>query len=108
MAVVTGTTTDTYHDGDEAIYWNVRNLRAAKKIVSIANTGTNTLDYKISVKIDENQDTDLVIEESSLCVGQMRITNITDKVDIIKIDVKSTKTGEPTTFEIATNYIRSE
>lgn len=104
-----GTTTDSWHVIDRPLTWNLANLRATLKTIIIVNTGdTNSLDYRIITKADEQGEAEAIeyynSSDDPLEAGKAVSYNLRHHRDVIAVDVKSHDTGKPTTFEIQTSY----
>jgi len=106
MAVVTGTTQDSY-PSDPALTWDLSDLYADRKTIVIVNTGsTNNLDYRITIKADKNGSYEAIENTDTLGPGDSALINIRNPRAVITVNVKSTTSGNSTTFEIQTMYSR--
>ena len=103
MAVIIGTTPLTYTPSDPALQWDTSLLKADKLLVVIANTGANSMDYKLFSKADPNG-TSIVERTATIDAGASEMVTLESPKAWISVDVVATDGTNATSFEIQTSY----
>jgi len=106
MAVITGATQDSY-PSEPVLAWDLHNLYAQEITILVSNTGdTNSLDYVVSSKVDENGSDKIEETTGTLAPGESAMVKLNYPRNYIEVNVKSTSAGAFTSFEIQTSYER--
>jgi len=106
MAVVRGTTDTSWHSDDRPITWDLSNLEPALKSITITNTGSQDLLYKVLTKLDKQAETEIVefynSSDNPLEPNESAVYHLRHRRDWIAVDVAAV--SGTTTFEIQTSY----